>query len=564
MDILKAFSLLDEEFSINIQGTLENPLFQANQIGKLLGISNIRDAIKDFSDKEKGVGLTDTLGGTQNLIFLTELGLYRILGRSRKPIAHKFQEWMVHVLKEIRITGMYKLKQEAEIDKQLLMHKCDLDNHNIFLNAYDRENVVYICKLNKIGDKLLIKIGYTNNIKERMGIISNTYNGEPFLLEVFESNQAKKIEFAVHHHEFILQYYEQTFKKDGTITRETYLVNDEQYIEFVKIINQLHKTNKSINSIEYEESRLKAEEAKAICIKLEIQNEELKMKHDIESKNIKLKIIELKIKEKEFEIEILKNKKEIKEEIKEDENIDEELSDSDTESIQNEIISPINHIKQRVASARAPKVYQYDPTDLTNYIKIFESPADVERMIDNISPAPLKSASKNNTIYKGFRWYFALDRKVPPPQTIEETVISKNKSPLIRFIAMIDIKQTKIMEVFQNQKAAVEARNMKCNSFTRAINEKSISSGHYWNYFDDCSEEMKAEYLSRSVLPEKFHTKCGKSVQQIDPKTVNIIEVFHSNREVIKKFQISSITLRKISDTDIIHNGYKWRVIENA
>ena len=82
--------------------------------------------------------------------------------------------------------------------------------------------------------------------------------------------------------------------------------------------------------------------------------------------------------------------------------------------------------------------------------------------------------------------------------------------------------------------------------------------------FDDCSEEMQAEYLSRSVLPEKFHTKCGKSVQQIDPKTGNIIEVFHSNREVIKKFQISSITLRKISDTDIIHNGYKWRVIENA
>ena len=68
------------------------------------------------------------------------------------------------------------------------------------------------------------------------------------------------------------------------------------------------------------------------------------MKHDIESKNIKLKIIEFKIKEKEFEIEILKNKKEIKEEIKEDENIDEELSDSDTESIQNEIISPIKCI----------------------------------------------------------------------------------------------------------------------------------------------------------------------------------------------------------------------------
>jgi prophage antirepressor-like protein len=68
------------------------PLFQANQIGKLLEISNIRDSIKDFSENEKGVGLTDTPGGKQEIIFLTEHGLYRLLGRSRKPIAHKFQQ----------------------------------------------------------------------------------------------------------------------------------------------------------------------------------------------------------------------------------------------------------------------------------------------------------------------------------------------------------------------------------------------------------------------------------------------------------------------------------------
>ena len=74
MDILKAFSLLDTEYQINIQGTLEDPLFQANQIGKLLGISNIRDTVKEFSENEKGVGLTDTLGGKQETIFLTEYG----------------------------------------------------------------------------------------------------------------------------------------------------------------------------------------------------------------------------------------------------------------------------------------------------------------------------------------------------------------------------------------------------------------------------------------------------------------------------------------------------------
>jgi prophage antirepressor-like protein len=90
MDILKAFSLLETEYPINIQGTPEEPLFQANQIGKLLGFSNIRENLRDFDSDEKVVFLSDTPGGAQNVTFLTEIGLYKILGRSRKPIAHTF------------------------------------------------------------------------------------------------------------------------------------------------------------------------------------------------------------------------------------------------------------------------------------------------------------------------------------------------------------------------------------------------------------------------------------------------------------------------------------------
>ena len=87
MDILKAFSLLGTECPINIHGTPEEPLFQANQIGKLLGISNMRDSVKDFDSDEKRVALTDTSTGLKEANFLTEIGLYKILGRLRKPIA---------------------------------------------------------------------------------------------------------------------------------------------------------------------------------------------------------------------------------------------------------------------------------------------------------------------------------------------------------------------------------------------------------------------------------------------------------------------------------------------
>ena len=81
---------------------------------------------------------------------------------------------------------------------------------------------------------------------------------------------------------------------------------------------------------------------------------------------------------------------------------------------------------------------------------------------------------------------------------------------------MIDIKQTKILEVYVNQKEACEARNLKTRSFTRAIKQNSISSGHYWNFFDDCSEQMKIEYLKNNNLPENNKPVSNYIINQIN------------------------------------------------
>jgi prophage antirepressor-like protein len=117
MDIVRAFSDsgLAHGVTINIQGTMEEPLFQANQIGVLLGLANIRDAIKDFDSDEKGVVSTDTPGGAQSTLFLTELGLIRLLNMSRKPFARPFQKWVAKVIKEIRLTGKYELENRLAL-----------------------------------------------------------------------------------------------------------------------------------------------------------------------------------------------------------------------------------------------------------------------------------------------------------------------------------------------------------------------------------------------------------------------------------------------------------------
>ena len=95
MDIVKAFNANDLHTEIIIKGTVTDPLFRASDVGAILDINNIRMSITDFDESEKrAVSTTDSTGRMQDVTFLTEKGLYKVLFRSRKPIAQKFQNWV--------------------------------------------------------------------------------------------------------------------------------------------------------------------------------------------------------------------------------------------------------------------------------------------------------------------------------------------------------------------------------------------------------------------------------------------------------------------------------------
>ena len=73
---------------------------------------------------------------------------------------------------------------------------------------------------------------------------------------------------------------------------------------------------------------------------------------------------------------------------------------------------------------------------------------------------------------------------------------------------------------------------------------------------------MRTEFLKNNKLPEKFVHTSGKMVQQIDPKTKEVLKTYNSNREVIKLFQMSTTKLKQCFDSGEIHNGYIWRKVE--
>ena len=72
-----------------IFGTIADPLFVADDIGKILGIKTIRTTINEYEEDEKSLATVNMSGGSRQMLLLTESGLYRVLFASRKPEAKK-------------------------------------------------------------------------------------------------------------------------------------------------------------------------------------------------------------------------------------------------------------------------------------------------------------------------------------------------------------------------------------------------------------------------------------------------------------------------------------------
>lgn len=97
--------VLGHEFQI--YGTAETPLFRAKDVAELLEHSNVSSMLLAVEDDEKVIKQFYTLGGMQNVWFLTEHGLYECLMLSRKSAARQFKKQVKQILTEIRKTGAY-------------------------------------------------------------------------------------------------------------------------------------------------------------------------------------------------------------------------------------------------------------------------------------------------------------------------------------------------------------------------------------------------------------------------------------------------------------------------
>jgi prophage antirepressor-like protein len=156
--MLQVFDFENNE--IRFVGTDELPEWVASDVCDVFGIKNTADALSDFDDDEKGVATIDTLGGEQSVLTVTEAGLYRLIFKSRKPIAKRFKRWVVHeVLPSIRKNGGYVVptvssdKSPAQIAQQVIAEAEAVINWTVESLGID-ETIGKQMKVDMVGNQL--------------------------------------------------------------------------------------------------------------------------------------------------------------------------------------------------------------------------------------------------------------------------------------------------------------------------------------------------------------------------------------------------------------------------
>lgn len=145
--------ILGKEFKM--YGDIENPLFLAKEVAEWIEHSNPSKMLNTVDEDEKVTMVCDVTNSystsksrnTQQMLFLTEDGLYEVLMQSRKPIAKQFKKEVKRLLKQMRLTGGVVIEgREEEFIKKYFPSFSDEVKHAMALDLYE-QNKQYRAKL---------------------------------------------------------------------------------------------------------------------------------------------------------------------------------------------------------------------------------------------------------------------------------------------------------------------------------------------------------------------------------------------------------------------------------
>ena len=534
MEVVKAFNSNNLHTEIVIKGTINEPLFRASDIGTVLEMGNIRTSINDFNDSEKVVHTMDTLGGSQQVTFLTEKGLYKVLFKSRKLIAEKFQNWVCEVIKELRLNGVYDLqKQLSQVDdkkKQEYETKLEkqkvIEREKILLKEYGTiGSVFYVIKVKTYENKqYVIKVGESRRgITDRYKEHKSKYE-ECLLLDCFAVNKSKDFETFIKEHELIRPNKVKNLQGHETELELFLIGKNLSYQTLINIVtNNIKYFNNNDNS------------------KLELENEQLKLMLDMKTTNNDNVLIQ----------ELIKTIKDLSHKV------------DVIEKSNKEILNKLNSHEPKLVTGFSeplltvgPRLQKINPETMM-LIKVYESVSEAMKEDSNIKRPSVNKAIVENTIYCGYRWLL-VDREQDPNIIHNITPTKQTKAQNLGYIAQINKEQTKIINVFLDRKTAAHFNGYESiSALDIPVKKFTLSQGYYYKIYTDCDLMFREEFEEKiNGMPLLYKNGVG----QYDLQN-NLIREFACKYDCIKTLLMSDKTLSKALTKNVPYNGFYFKEI---
>jgi len=535
MEIVKAFTSNSLHTEIIIKGTVWDPLFRASDIGLVLEMANVRQSILNFDCTEKVVSLADTLGGEQSVTFLTEKGLYKLLFRSRKPIANQFQNWICDVVKEIRLTGKYDIEEKDKKLKELENKNLELEEKIKVKYTKEREqmllaefgcsgSIVYIIRVKSLDQsRYIIKIGESRKgILHRFNEHRSKYE-DILLLDCYKVKRCKDFESFIHNHEEI-RLNRVTDLHDHEKERELFLIGSTlSYQRLSQIIEsnvcQFDEVNEACyNALQDFNDKLIEQLScrRHTCKRVEQTSEQSYAKQSIEN--------------------LEKSNREI------------------LEKISTLTVKSSTNFNQPLVTL-GPRLQKINPETLT-LIRVFEYVNEClkESNFEMKRPSIMK-AIKERTVYHGFRW--ALVDRSDDATIIGDIGATKVVTPKTTgYIAKMNQEKTEILNVYLDRKTAALENGYTSSALDNPVLNCTFTRGHHYSTYVKLSDTLRNDFELKHGTPFLFKDGVG----QFDEKG-KLLQEFSCKFDCMKGMTFSDKTLRKALDSGLPYNRFCYRSI---
>ncbi|NBX51345.1 hypothetical protein EBT25_15825, partial [bacterium] len=300
--------------------------------------------------------------------------------------------------------------------------------HRGLLGGYGGRKVVYVMNMLSLDEgSFVIKIGSTDNIQDRVAKIKHQHGIPVCVIDVYQCDRNRAFETSVHSRLKDKHYTDLIGKQSST---EAFLMQNERDYNAVKKMMQ-----QMVHS--YKQYSLEEKLADITKSKQEMRDR-IYADYMAGKKNMTFE---------QFQ-EILRmmgcND--------EDKTVHEEdpITTHDETAPTTSRVRPINI---------GYKVQLYNPTDLTQVVRVIDGMVDATIEIEGCSYSQMKVAARDKFVYKGYRWYF-IPKNDPEPFKPRDIGVTRDHQRYRKGYTAKLNEHKQVVEVFASQKQAAEAMSV--------------------------------------------------------------------------------------------------------